>query len=895
MRKKRILCSAVLICMLLNIFSVCGVLAEGDTVIDAKYEDMLKVSDSNAWVLLGKECRGNKAKFSDSVELGIIDPKNPLYSENSTEKTIDGRKFYADNYASIKIDEDFCGEEDSEYLISVVYYDYGPDPGKFHIDYISKETGESKRLSLTKSAEAQDWFIQSVYLSDVDLKGTLSEGGNIRLASGVYNLFKKVEIVNISKLKREKKPLDIVSLANTKGTAFVELRLADQNDPLVLTKNLGAECSRYDAERLLNIIRGESDKVVNEKKKEEKLTQEELIDIYLQALGKERGEKDACEYIKEIGLTNEESLLINSDIPAINYNLLNIAYETLYFEPEAGKASFAAALITAGFYGDDILNIKDERMKNTWLRVPRYCPYKIITESESGHTYYYMNIFGQDTARNYVCAQEWTTDGKIFVCGVVWGGLYRYNTETQMLTAIDPDQKENWPYCFVGTDNYVYYAKDVNGAPTIYKANLMDEIPKSELITVMPKGLSRNCPYVSNDCKYISMEPQDDGYLIRNKNEGGVIARYSVEEDKWEYGTKGWDYSLDLTHCRINPVYTNLVMFCHEMKGVKQWELYDRLWVYDFDTMTSSNLYKQGISNPLADGQKFAIQSTTHEMWSHDGEYMWLVSPFQAHLWPRFKGSIPAIVRVNKDGSHRQYFFDKSSMDQNDDHLFVSGDGKWVVIDGYGLQLLNTQTHERKLICGAVDAASTSHPYQAHPTIAKDHYIVSWSGPDETGVLGVKWFDFTEMTKEYAKGGRYKVNDNIERVSYETLDSESKETFKGKRECIMAKGGNGIYLDIDEKLIDTVDGKLLLEFDYFDNGIVPITVNYTSGAKSDNDLWRVQDANKYIKRNNTNGWVHGSVLIESGNFENATKHETDIVIKGNTADVYISNITVSVP
>ena len=100
---------------------------------------------------------------------------------------------------------------------------------------------KQKRISLTKSAEAQDWFIQSIYLSDVNLKGILSEGGNIRLASGVYNLFKKVEIVNISKLKREKKPLDIASLANTKGDAFVDLRLMSADDPIVLSKNLWAD------------------------------------------------------------------------------------------------------------------------------------------------------------------------------------------------------------------------------------------------------------------------------------------------------------------------------------------------------------------------------------------------------------------------------------------------------------------------------------------------------------------------------------------------------------------------------------------------------------------------------------------------------------------------------
>lgn len=894
MKKSKVLCWLTVLCLTINMLSALSVYAEEKTTAADKYADLLKVSDTNAWVLLGNKCEGNYAKFIDGIAMGISDSADPLYSENSTELSLDGRKFYKDNYASIKISDDFCQPEDHEFLVSVMYYDYGPSPGKFHIDYISSNTGSNTRISLTKTGEVQDWFIQSLYINDADLKSTFAEGGNIRLASNVYNLFKKVEIVNISKLKREGKAVSLASLPNTRGTSFTDLKLLQSDDELVQSKNLINNCTLYNAKRLLNIINSDKNTLLSEEDKNKDLTQGELVTMYLSALSLNAEDKDPIEYASEIGLLSGEGLFINSSVSANNYNLLFLAYDTLFFEPNGNK-SMAARIIESGFYGDDIKTLKEEKMKNLWLRVPQYCPYKKITENETGRTYYYMNIFGQDVSRPYVCSQHWTTDGKNFICGVVWGGLYRYNIETQMLTAIDPEQKMNWPFAFVGTDDYVYYAKMVNGRGTIWKANLMDYMPKSELVTMLPEGLGVNCPYVSNNCKYISMEPDDPGYKIRKQGDAGVIALYSVDEDKWEFGTKGWDYSQDLTHCRINPEYPNLVMFCHEMTGIKQWQMLDRTWVYDFSTNTSYNLYKQGVSDPMASGEKYANQVPTHEMWSYDGEYFWLVMPYQPHLWPRFKGSLPAIVRLNKDGSHRQYYHDATAWEQSDDHLHVSGDNKYVVIDGYGLELLSTETNQRIPISGAVYAPSVEHPNQAHPTVARYQYIVNWSEIDETGVLGVKWYDFTDMTKEFAKGGRYPAGENVERVSYEGIDCDSSEITKDGRSCITAKDDKGIFLNVSDSLIDTLDGRLKLEFDYLDNGKIPITVQYTSGAKSDNDLWRVLDAEKKVKRNGTNQWKHAEVIIDSGNFENAGTHETDVVIKGSAGSIYISDIKASIP
>ena len=162
---------------------------------------------------------------------------------------------------------------------------------------------------------------------------------------------------------------------------------------------------------------------------------------------------------------------------------------------------------------------------------------------------------------------------------------------------------------------------------------------------------------------------------------------------------------------------------------------------------------------------------------------------------------------------------------------------------------------------------------------------MSWGAADDYGLLGVRWFDFSELAAKKAKGGRYDAGENVERVSYSGLDCESTGG-----EVMSAKGGRSLYLNIKEDFLDTDDGGIKLSFDYLDNAIQPISVVYTSGVKSDNDRWRVFDAQREIKRDGSNQWKHAEIIIESGNFENIGTYSSDIKINAACSRVYIKNI-----
>ena len=127
------------------------------------YDYILNTFEENAYVLFGIELKQYHCVFYDGIAKGITDETNEFYCENSTELGIDGRKFYKDNYASVKITEDFYEKGDTEFLVSVAYYDYGPSEGRFYFEYFPTGSENSKRVTVVKSGAVQDWFVKTFY------------------------------------------------------------------------------------------------------------------------------------------------------------------------------------------------------------------------------------------------------------------------------------------------------------------------------------------------------------------------------------------------------------------------------------------------------------------------------------------------------------------------------------------------------------------------------------------------------------------------------------------------------------------------------------------------------------------------------------------------------------
>ena len=609
-----------------------------------------------------------------------------------------------------------------------------------------------------------------------------------------------------------------------------------------------------------------------------------------------------------LNLVSEIDFDVNKMLLPTSYSNYTVTWESLNPEivDDDGLVTFTDESQTATFNvtltdksGEDIFSGNVDitiparlSMLDKIYKTPQKLASRAITET-TGLTTHYLSIEGEPTVRTYATSQSWTSDGKSFICALQSGDMFLYNTEDETLTFIDHSYKATLLlWATVGTDDYVYYIKkDDFGEYSIWKANLKVAPAVPEFVCAPEgdySGYKIGLIHITNDCKYISAEL----YSPENSSES-ISARYSVDKDEWVgYTHPSFDFSPAKTHDIINPEYPNLMSFCHEINHDAQENMYarnitDRIWQVDLDTMEAKNIFKQGVQGQDAEtGYDIALQGATHEVWSNDGEYMYFVS---YSMGSYNTGSVPAVVRFDKDGSHRKYYHSDNSHTHAYNHCTATGDNKFVGVGGSWIVVMSTETWEEFPI-SKLTGPGTPQPYEAHPVIAREKYVMNWGDTDENEVLGVKWFDFTNLVSSKAEGGSTPMGENVNRVSYAGLECESVETTQGGQNCIKAASGNAIYLDIDESLIDTDNGKIKLTFEYYDNGSNSITMTYTSGVETDNDRYRIFDAQKTISRKGTNTWKTAEIIIDSGNFEDIGKYNTDIKVSGGTSAVSIANV-----
>lgn len=882
MKKNKIIAFITAVCICLNLSVLPAACAtENSSAAADKYEYFLKTPQDSAYVMFGDKIQQRYCSFIDGTEMGITDSANPLYNEKVSVDGLDARYFLKTNFTNIAVENSFYDKDDHEFVFSIVFYDYGPSQGKFYFDYYDT-TGNAKRVTLIKPGKVQGWFVKTVYVDDADLSKTFENGANIRLVTGAFNAFKKVEIANLARLEREGKNAEISALASEYANYFKEINLIGKDDSTYAESNMYKSCSVYEAWRMLKKISGESEASISAEYKNngDTLTCNQLLSIFMQALGISTG-GDILSTAKAVGLITGQDLFLSGEAQASYYNLLGLAHNAFYYKMQDG-ASLALKLIQSGIYTMDLVkSVTDPKFLEIYYSTPIKCPYQKITDYETGRTFYYMNFFGEEALRPYVTMQSWSSDGKSFIGGTKSGYMFLYNTEAQMLTFVD----DNMNYygvkminATIGTDDCIYYVRSEGGHNSIWRADI--KTLEKEKLTDISDDVVVGGVSISNDCKYIGFDYED----TYNKTYPAGIdlgARYCIETDTWDIFSYKFTFAQDMNHVQVNPVNPDLMFFCHEggsIEGLADGAIYDRLWTYDFSTDTADNIFRQGVINGIA------MQKATHEVWSKDGEYIFFV------VQDGIYGKSPSVVRIDKDGRHRQYYYDPDNTFYG--HCYVSGDGKYVAADGSYITVINTQTNQSFKITRWIGHGKTEHPYHPHPHIAREHYVVNW-GMRSNGILGIMWYDFSEIDEnEIATGGRYELGENLEYVSYEKLSCETKEIYKSGKDCFYVRQGNCLYIDIAESVVDSVNDTVTISFDYFDNGKQPILLTYTSGVNTDNDYWKSFDADKSVKRTGSNKWKHAEIVIDSGNFENAGEYSTDFKFSGACSNAYIANIKV---
>lgn len=517
-----------------------------------------------------------------------------------------------------------------------------------------------------------------------------------------------------------------------------------------------------------------------------------------------------------------------------------------------------------------------------------------ITDQVTGCTYNYVNFNGQELVHPYQGKDAWTSDGKSFLCGVndideFHGTIYLYNTETNEFTRVGKGVVSVDVTGVIGSDDCVYYSTGTD----LRKYDIKTK--KTTIVISSDLGLYPTSLTISNDCNYISFLSNNyNNHLWQEEGEFAIF-RYNIAEDKLEHYTKGFDYSNTISHYHINPANPDIVFFAHDGKiGDGEGEipsynyLYDREWTVNFKTGEIKNVFKQGRKE---DGK--CIVFTSHESWSTSGKYLYLNCYSNASK----NGKGRCIIRCYPDGSYREFLRGDATGDLSADHAMATSDDKFTIVDsGKYVYLLNNDTYQQTPISfseGRYDSVNNKwrgHPYHPHPCVARNQYKALW-GLEHEGVVGVVWYDFTELAKNTsAKGGRYAVNDAIDRVSYEGIDCESEAITYADKDCYYAGNDKYLYFDINEKVVDGVNETVTITFDYFDNTTNDIKLIYTDGFVTNNDYADSEDASITIKRTGTNKWISKSITLNA-NFENVNPYRTDFKI-GGSADTYIANLKV---
>ncbi|MBQ3124307.1 MAG: hypothetical protein IJC09_02640 [Clostridia bacterium] len=858
------------------------VFAEDSAADKAEYAYFMNTAEGSAYVWLGETIEGEGLEFFDGQAMGITDSNDPLYNETVVLDGLTARKQYRANSSYFKIDEDLYDADDHNVMFSLVFYDFGPSEGWFYFEYYATD-GSIKQVALRKPGTNPGWSVKTICIDDIDLTKKYENGANVRIQNGAYNAFKKLEFINVTRAMRDKQDIKITAMGIELIDELVSLRIIPGNDKRFTNQNLANPCTEYDAQSLKNKIANSGASASASSKT---LTQGELVKLYMEAIGLSKNENESwVEAASRYGVTDAMDFFLFDEAQATNYHLISIVHAALTYGGNEGKG-LLADLINAGFYDDvDISTVKSETFQTVYYAQPRKLPYERITDNVTGRTYNYINLFGQQMVRGYLDEQGWLPDGSGFVCGSPDGHLYLYDINTQMLTFLDKgDKVTEITGAFVAGNGWVYYTRTEDGIDSIRRVHPRTLV--KEKLFDLPRGLGTSLFNVTNDGHYATFETSDKAYVLADRPPNTEpIIRVDLWEGTLEYRYYGFTWGgTTVNHEQINPEYPELIAFSHDYQS--PWtasDIYDRCLIMNMET-GEVTIYNQG----SRDDAGRPAQVITHEVWSANGEHRYFCS--WAGDSDMDSGAVPAVVRIDKDGTHRQYYQNPYG---NVVHANISGDEKMICADLGTIYLMSTETHQVfPIVKQGPVIGDRNHPYHPHPQVSLVGNLASW-GHVHNGVLGVAWIDYTDILEnEVAKGGRYPFGDDVLRVSYKGIECESSITTRAGVECATAKAGKEIFFDIKPEVIDTDNGAVKITFDYFDNTDSDIVMTYSKGVEEPNDAWKFFNKTIEIERTNTNKWKTAEIVIDCGNFESIGKFETDFKFLSKQNNAYIANIKI---
>lgn len=543
------------------------------------------------------------------------------------------------------------------------------------------------------------------------------------------------------------------------------------------------------------------------------------------------------------------------------------------------------------------------------------CPKVTYNDEVTGRTWYAVNVPGFRTFRSYVTAQSWNVYGTKFVVHISNSLLYEYDVVNETIRFLDYGSTGS---CYVSPANDIYYIFD----GYVNKID-WDTYEKTVLCKLPDNCTNLTTLSATTDGKFVTGYCYDgDGNFSHD------IVRLNTETGKLDYiGQKDFSYNENTQgtgHPIINPVYGNLIFFCHEGTTTL---IPDRLWLADTNTGKMENIFLQSYND-----NGLTAETSGHEAWNKDGEYLYFVK----YTYGTNKGQ-NGIVRIPfKDGKftgEREYI----NGDAPYWHCYPSGDNNWVVADDASgkVWIMSTQTHKSYQIAD-FNIIDRTDP---HPHFSYDSRMINWDYCIDGDLTkhGVAWADVSDITMakthetttfELGKQGRVVCHSNtiseceqvvftdimLEdvplKVELNSIDIENEgnlyvvnnpinDSYNSKepayevnyyRSYAKATNGNRIYYDINDEYLKSVNQQLKVTFTTYSENDEILNIGYTSGVHNDGDWHKYED--KCIKLDVEKGTNTYTVDLGYVNANNICKYASDMYFNMDSGTTYIADVVI---
>lgn len=960
MKKKKILAVLILCSVLAGIFNIFSERRTYAASTDDYASNQIAVKSPNephpdsAYIIFSKEPQMHKMTYYGSEEEGRY---NELYSEPVTWNGVEARQVYVQNSFYLKLDKDYAKEEDSVFSITIDYWDYGGG-GYYYVDYIPKDKHEVKtervyKLGLDENnvKTSGTWFRVTIFLDDAEFTGKFENGADIRIRSGAYNSFSKIEIRNIS---RSALPTEDFGTFNMgKAQALHNLGMFDGfGEDEKFLPQLEKKLTREQA--LVQLVKcyGMGDEALKEHKKSgfsdvsdeaqpyvakalelgvinagsvlganEEFSQKELVIWYLRLLGVEDEEFSGREYEKarSCGLITTGSMLFQPEKEA-NVDALVLLAMNIFAIPnfQTGYSPFEKGF-EAGIYSmETITNTGDDALWTWLMSKPFKLPKKTHIDKYTKRTYYTVNFFGQQAIKPYFTMNCMSMDETRIYFRTKDNKFWEYNIETEMCRYMGDTPNEN--NTMVTPQNNLWY---VNSNFEIRKINL--DTYEETYIAKLPEW-QKNSPsllQVNNDESKLSIWWVDNSGEFDSKKYMRLPV-LDIKTGEWDlshwYGFDYPDYAPDHPCLNPNPKYDYLYFFAHETISATLNYFFegslmpDRVWMANLETDEYYNAIEQKwfrSPDPDKPGSGYTGEGLGHELWSPDGE--WIYAVRHPQMLDGLRASVKPdahFIMQRVDGLDKRYIkcdftpteriIGNGGSDSN--HSMLSNDNRWIVSDtNYyggklsGLYVFDAETGASNLI--AVLPESGANPGHVHPQFSpKGTYAIfgCWTEDYKTPQFG--WADVSDITKNPTPGGRYDISETCNAIDYDgdfDFNVEPIYDGSGKYEKTKIPAGKELYVNVKGTVCENDNVSAKITVTYEDITSLPISFTYHRWIEnSHRHTNRLTTDKLYIKRTNSGKIKSATFTFEDIDLGNMDLYGSDFRIGAVGSDATIISVDI---